>query len=741
MRTVDFFARVLCVFSSFLTVAAAAETSFVCASSQAVDAPRVAKRASQRPQPQPPQGQVNVLVVYAQFADEAVLHSDRVPNFGPDLFDPHLPGSFAHFYHTMSFGQLQVQGTVLPRYYTAAGPARTYQAADESQVGGFAEFARQILPQVDADVDLGLFDNDGPDGKPNSGDDDGIVDYLFIILRSTPDRFIRRGATGIAGLGEGPDYIAADTDAVGNFINISNSRYRATLLRGETFSQTVGSMAHEFGHALGLPDLYDTAYLKEPDQDPAVDGAGIGKWGLMGWGARGWNGDDGPNPFCAWSLEQLGWVGRDNQNLIEVTDDADQLVISPLQREGLVCKIPLRTVFVAPYVNYVQEYLLLEQRTRSDHFYNRNLPGEGLLIWHVRPQAAYLEVGKEVDLVSADGLYADAGYPQGLAPDTNGGDNLDFWAHAAYYAQAHAGNKGDATDLFDGRHFTRFDMDFLPGQLLEDLNYSTAATGLIIDRIHRRGQAMVVDIRQPRWAGTITGTVHWMDSVIVDGDITVAPEGKLIIFNNVRVQIAGSDRLQSGIDPARCEFRVQGQLRLYTKPFRDLAAKDSGVDTQKNIIFQALHLGATWQGIFPSVAAQIKMPEDNVIIEDALCGLVPPGTNCVLPNFESEHPTAVVDYSLPTPETTLLPNYPNPFNPQTTIRYSLSRSAQVELTIYNALGQQMRTLAAGIHPAGAQAVVWDGRDQDGRSASSGLYFCRLEVEGQYADTRQMLLVR
>ena len=53
----------------------------------------------------------------------------------------------------------------------------------------------------------------------------------------------------------------------------------------------------------------------------------------------------------------------------------------------------------------------------------------------------------------------------------------------------------------------------------------------------------------------------------------------------------------------------------------------------------------------------------------------------------------------------------------------------------------MRTLAAGIYPAGAQAVVWDGRDQDGRSASSGLYFCRLEVEGQYADTRQMLLVR
>jgi len=71
-------------------------------------------------------------------------------------------------------------------------------------------------------------------------------------------------------------------------------------------SQTVGAMPHEFGHALGLPDL--------DHNGPADDSAGIGRWGLMGWGAQGWHGD-GPNPFCAWSLQQLGWIGLDNERL------------------------------------------------------------------------------------------------------------------------------------------------------------------------------------------------------------------------------------------------------------------------------------------------------------------------------------------------------------------------------------------------------------------------------------------
>ena len=151
------------------------------------------------------------------------------------------------------------------------------------------------------------------------------------------------------------------------------------------FSQTVGTMAHE-SHGFGLPDLYDTSFQHDPAQDPSEDSAGIGKWGLMGMGAHGWHGNDGPNPFCAWSLEQLGWIGRDNERVVEVRGDHEGVELRDLHRGGVVCKIPL--------FSKGSEYLLLEHRTSSSHFYNRSQPGDGVLIWHIQPGAVSLKAGK-----------------------------------------------------------------------------------------------------------------------------------------------------------------------------------------------------------------------------------------------------------------------------------------------------------------------------------------------------------
>jgi hypothetical protein len=86
-------------------------------------------------------------------------------------------------------------------------------------------------------------------------------------------------------------------------------------------------------------------------------------------------------------------------------------------------------------------------------------------------------------------------------------------------------------------------------------------------------------------------------------------------------------------------------------------------------------------------------------------------------------------------------NYPNPFNPSTTIRYSLASDAVVTLEVFNVLGQRVRTLIGGmLQPAGSFEVVWDGRDDQGDAIGSGAYLYRLKA-GDFTETRKMIMLK
>ena len=88
----------------------------------------------------------------------------------------------------------------------------------------------------------------------------------------------------------------------------------------------------------------------------------------------------------------------------------------------------------------------------------------------------------------------------------------------------------------------------------------------------------------------------------------------------------------------------------------------------------------------------------------------------------------------------LMPNYPNPFNPQTQLRFTLPAAAQVQLEVYDVLGQKVRSLLATRLAAGIHAVEWDGRDDGNGAVASGTYFVRLRSEGRIA-MRKILLLR
>ena len=86
-------------------------------------------------------------------------------------------------------------------------------------------------------------------------------------------------------------------------------------------------------------------------------------------------------------------------------------------------------------------------------------------------------------------------------------------------------------------------------------------------------------------------------------------------------------------------------------------------------------------------------------------------------------------------------NQPNPFNPTTTIRYSVKERALVTLRIYNVAGQLVRTLVNDIKEPGAiHGTAWDGRNEAGRSVSSGVYFYKL-VTKDFTQTKKMMLLK
>jgi len=88
----------------------------------------------------------------------------------------------------------------------------------------------------------------------------------------------------------------------------------------------------------------------------------------------------------------------------------------------------------------------------------------------------------------------------------------------------------------------------------------------------------------------------------------------------------------------------------------------------------------------------------------------------------------------------LYQNYPNPFNPETEIRFDIPRAGEVELAVFNILGQEVRRLAEGDMAAGNHRVTWDGRDDAGRAVSSGIYFYRLKT-GETSLRKKMVLLK
>jgi hypothetical protein len=104
-------------------------------------------------------------------------------------------------------------------------------------------------------------------------------------------------------------------------------------------------------------------------------------------------------------------------------------------------------------------------------------------------------------------------------------------------------------------------------------------------------------------------------------------------------------------------------------------------------------------------------------------------------------PTGVAEYGTGLPTSySLSQNYPNPFNPTTQINFDIPRNSQVNLTIYNVLGQKVKTLINETLPAKKYKVDWDGTSDSGAKVASGIYFYKLQA-GEFVQTKKMVMLK
>jgi immune inhibitor A len=170
-----------------------------------------------------------------------------------------------------------------------------------------------------------------------------------------------------------------------------------------------GVLCHEFGHLLGLPELYA----------PNKPHEGIGIWGLMGQGT--WVGlGDAPPQLCAWSKLKLGWVDP------ILVDSTRRVTLPSVEQSAQVVKI------WAKGPETPNEYFLIENRQKIGS--DRRLPGAGLLIWHVdESQTSFRRSQDDVNHKRLDLLTADS------------------WPSHLDIGHANGGNRGDAGDPWSNR--------------------------------------------------------------------------------------------------------------------------------------------------------------------------------------------------------------------------------------------------------------------------------------------------
>lgn len=140
-----------------------------------------------------------------------------------------------------------------------------------------------------------------------------------------------------------------------------------------------------------------------------------------------------------------------------------------------------------------------------------------------------------------------------------------------------------------------------------------------------------------------------------------------------------------------------------------------------------------------SSSSSIQYIDDGYIVAGSFLPVGSEFMSCLIMRLNSEEVT--YDENLIHCENYKLDNFPNPFNPSTTIKFSLQNDSKIELIIYNIKGQKIKTLAHNDFTKGSHSIIWNGGDESGNLVSSGIYLYKLNVNGKNEVAKKCLLLK
>jgi len=584
-----------------------------------------------------------------------------------------VTGSIRDFYIENSYGQFDVISTIAG-WYTASNNFSYYSANTGANAG---ELVTEAVLAADVDVDFSQYDNDG----------DGWVDALYVVHAGP-------GAEALP-VAVRENYIWSHMSGISDQLldGVYVSTYSTEPEDGKT-----GVFCHEFGHVIGLPDLYDYTYLS----------SGVGEWCCMSGGSWGHRDSadlrgTAPTHFSAWCKKEMGWV-----NPVNLTHNQLNLTIPPIEQSPVAYRLWDNGDSTGG------QYFLVENRQNigfdsgfTRRQLNYGLPrGHGLLIWHV-DESLYTSwspnddrTHKMVDLEESSPVNINGFYLEHL--DTVRTQPIDKFLYN--------GNRGDDGDPWPGYwtcasdsvHYSgnRDKHDFNQYSIPSSKNYAGANTLAGAENITEIGTSITADLFV-----TVDAAVAFPGL----GDSLAQSENTNIIWHSSAAGGVLCDSLYFSSDS--------------TSTWSLTGYSNTG-DSLLPWVVPAVTSGRCFIKVVTRTNAGRKVSHLSSKFSVGLTGVAGNGQGN--------------DRGL---KYRLLPARPNPASGgRITVSFEIPSSQRVDITVFNILGQPVKVLAAGFYQAGRHDIKWDGRNEQGVRSAPGIYLYQLKTSG-YSKINKLIIVK